>query len=492
MGRAAAGAGAADVAIAARPAAAQAALLVLLSRARARRRGGAGLQDIGEAITAGGSEAGIGRLVARLVCEGLGAQRAVVYTGSSPDDLEAVAGHGFRREELSSGPGRALARDALRRGEAMATGAPATGARALAAGGQPEEVLSLPLVHEERPVGVVQVFLGAARPDRPAMLDVLLDRAAEAIDRARAHRRRDEDGRRMAALVDIASKAGVAASAADTLAAVGAHIATLVPGTSAAVFVLREGRVALAEPVTALQSSYGAAVSTLLRGDGLTDAITVADAQRDPRLSGIAADLSTAGIRAIVVVPLRFRDEPIGAIALASQEPGRFADDTAAILRRAGAADRAGPRRRAAGGLGDAQRGRARGRRWARSGAHAASSTAQETVARVAAEAGRATGQSRPPPGRRWTCWTSTPPACWCRTRGAVWPRRPSRSPRRRCASPCAACWPTPRPAPAATSWRASPTAARCDCRRTRPLTAPRCSARCSARARRPASCRCC
>ena len=104
VGRAAAGAGAADVAIAARPAAAQAALLVLLSRARARRRGGAGLQDLGEAITAGGSEAGIGRLVARLVCEGLGAQRAVVYTGSSPDDLEAVAGHGFRREELSSGP----------------------------------------------------------------------------------------------------------------------------------------------------------------------------------------------------------------------------------------------------------------------------------------------------------------------------------------------------------------------------------------------------
>ena len=138
----------------------------------------------------------------------------------------------------------------------------------------------------------------------------------------------------MAALVDIASKAGVAASAADTLAAVGAHIATLVPGTSAAVFVLREGRVALAEPVAALQSTYGAAVSTLLRGDGLTDAITVADAQRDPRLSGIAADLSTAGIRAIVVVPLRFRDEPIGAIALASPEPGRFADDTAAILRR--------------------------------------------------------------------------------------------------------------------------------------------------------------
>src|SRR6185295_2483497 len=211
-----------------------------------------------------------------------------------------------------------------------------TGARALAAGGEPEEVLSLPLVHEERPVGVVQVFLGAARPDRPAMLDVLLDRAAEAIDRARAHRRRDEDGRRMAALVDIASKAGVAASAADTLAAVGAHVATLVPGTSSAVFVLREGRVALAEPVTALQSSYGAAVSTLLRGDGLTDAIIVADAQRDPRLSGIAADLSTAGIRAIVVVPLRFRDEPIGAIALASQEPGRFADDTAAILRRQG------------------------------------------------------------------------------------------------------------------------------------------------------------
>ncbi len=170
-----------------RPAAAQAALLVLLSRARARRRVGAGLQDLGEAIVAGGSEAGVGRLVARLVCEGLGAQRAVVYTGSTPDDIEPVAGHGFRREELASGPGRALARDALRRGEPIATGAPGADVRALAAGGEAEEVLSLPLVHEERPVGVVQVFLGASRPDRPATLDALLARAAEAIDRARAN-----------------------------------------------------------------------------------------------------------------------------------------------------------------------------------------------------------------------------------------------------------------------------------------------------------------
>ena len=359
VGRAAAGAGAADVAIAARPAAAQAALLVLLSRARARRRGGAGLQDLGEAITAGGSEAGIGRLVARLVCEGLGAQRAVVYTGSSPDDLEAVAGHGFRREELSSGPGRALARDALRRGEAMATGAPATGARALAAGGQPEEVLSLPLVHEERPVGVVQVFLGAARPDRPAMLDVLLDRAAEAIDRARANKRRDEDGRRMAALVDIASKAGVAASAADTLAAVGAHIATLVPGTSAAVFVLREGRVALAEPVTVLQSTYGAAVSTLLRGDGLTDAITVADAQRDRRPQRNrrrSLDRRRARTRSwcrCASATSRWARWPSPAPSPAASPTTRGAPAAT------GPADRARARRRAAGGLGHAQRGRA-------------------------------------------------------------------------------------------------------------------------------------
>ena len=157
------------------------------------------------------------------------------------------------------------------------------------------------------------------------------------------------------------------------------------PGTSAAVFVLREGRVALAEPVTALQSTYGAAVSTLLRGDGLTDAIMVADAQRDPRLSGIAADLSTAGIRAIVVVPLRFRDEPIGAIALASPEPGRFADDTAAILRR-----QAPPIALALGGaLLAASATRSEDELEAALGSErrpAASSTAQETVARIAAE----------------------------------------------------------------------------------------------------------
>jgi len=334
VGRAAAAAGAADVAIAARPAAAQAALLVLLSRARARRRVGAGLQDLGEAIVAGGSEAGVGRLVARLVCEGLGAQRAVVYTGSTPDDIEPVAGHGFRREELATGPGRALARDALRRGEPIATGAGGADVHALAAGGGSEEVLSLPLVHEERPVGVVQVFMGASRPDRPATLDALLASAAEAIDRARTVRRRDEDGRRLAALVDIAAKAGVAATAGDTLAAVGAHVATLVPGTTPGVFVLREGRMTLAEPTSALQSSYGAAVATLLRGDPLADAIVVADAQRDGRLSGIASDLARAGVRALLVVPLRFRDEPMGALALASPEPGRFADDTPALLRR--------------------------------------------------------------------------------------------------------------------------------------------------------------
>ena len=163
----------------------------------------------------------------------------------------------------------------------------------------------------------------------------------------------------------------------------------------------------LAEPTGALQSSYGAAVATLLRGDPLADAIVVADAQRDSRLSGIASDLATAGVRALLVVPLRFRDEPMGALALASPEPGRFADDTPALLRRQARRSRSPsaarcwrPPRRAA-------RTSWR-RRWARSAARGPSSPRRRPWRAWRPRAGRGSGPWPRRRGLRWSCWTWT------------------------------------------------------------------------------------
>ena len=322
-----------------RTAVAHAAMLVVLDRVRRHAHVGAATADaeagrLAEALAAGSDETRVARLLARLAAEALGAERAVLYRATG-DDLALIAGYGFRRDEIAAAPGRALAADAIARGEVLVTGGETGGVAALAAG-RPGVVLSAPLLHDDTIVGALQLHFGerdAAVAAKPAATK-LAPAAAEALHRAGEARRRDDELRRMQALVQIAAQATASASIEQTLAAVGEHLATLAPGAQAGVYVIEEGRPVLSEPPAAVAAVQGAAVAALLREDPSAPHVLVADVTRDERLEGVSAEMAEAGVRSLLVVPLRFREAVIGALSLAGREPGTLGEREVDLMRR--------------------------------------------------------------------------------------------------------------------------------------------------------------
>jgi GAF domain-containing protein len=325
----------------ARSAVAHAAMLVVLDRVRRHAVLGAAsaqaeAERLGEALAAGSDEPRLARLLARLAAEALGAARALLYRGSGPDDLELIAGYGFRRDELAAAPGRVLAVDAVGRSEPVVTGGEASGVAALAGTAELPTVVSAPVVHEGTPVGVVQLFFA----DRDAAIAAraafghLAAPAAEALFRAAEARRRDEDLRRTTALIEIAAQATASASLEQTLAAVGAHLQTLAPGAQAGVFVIDEGRPVLSEPPAAVAAVQAAAVAALLRSDPNAPHVLVADVIGDERLGPVAAEVAETGVRSLLLIPLRFRETVMGALTLARPEAGAFGEREIELLRR--------------------------------------------------------------------------------------------------------------------------------------------------------------
>jgi GAF domain-containing protein len=322
-----------------RTAVAHAAMLVVLDRVRRNAHVGAASAEaetgrLAEALAAGSDEARVARLLARLAAEALGAERAVLYRGPA-EDLALIAGYGYRRDEIAAAPGRALAADAMARGEVLVTGGESGEVSTLATGG-PGAVLSAPLVYEDELVGALQLHFterDAARAARPAATK-LAPAAAEALHRAGEARRRDDELRRNLALVQIAAQATASASIEQTLAAVGEHLATLAPGAQAGVYVIEEGRPVLSEPPAAVAAVQGAAVAALLREDPSAPFVLVADVTRDERLEGVAGEIADAGVRSLLVVPLRFREAVIGALSLAGREPGTLGEREVDLMRR--------------------------------------------------------------------------------------------------------------------------------------------------------------
>ncbi len=322
-----------------RTAVSHAAMLVVLDRVRRNAFSGAASAEaeagrLAEALAAGSDETRVARLLARLAAEALGAERALVFRGGV-DDLTLAAGHGFRRDEIAAAPGRALAVDAIARGEALVTGGENAGVSALAAGG-PGVVLSAPLETDAGTAGVLQLHFAerdAANAARTA-LGVLGPAAAEALRRAGEARRRDDELRRMQALVQIAAQATASASIEQTLAAVGEHVATLAPDVQAGVYVIEEGRPVLSEPPAAVAAAQGAAVAALLRDDPNAPHVLIADVTRDERLAGVAGEIAEAGVRSLLVVPLRFRESTIGALSLASRDVGAIGEPEVELLLR--------------------------------------------------------------------------------------------------------------------------------------------------------------
>ena len=314
-------------------------MLVVLDRVRRHAHVGAVSAEaetsrLAEALAAGSDEARVARLLARLAAEALGAERAVLYRG---DGRRPGADRRLRvppRRDRAA-PGRALAADAIARGEVLVTGGESGEVSTLATGG-PGAVLSAPLMYEDELVGALQLHFSerdAARSARPAATK-LAPAAAEALHRAGEARRRDDELRRNLALVQIAAQATASASIEQTLAAVGEHLATLAPGAQAGVYVIEEGRPVLSEPPAAVAAVQGAAVAALLREDPSAPFVLVADVTRDERLEGVAGEIAEAGVRSLLVVPLRFREAVIGALSLAGREPGTLGEREVDLMRR--------------------------------------------------------------------------------------------------------------------------------------------------------------
>ena len=192
-------------------------------------------------------------------------------------------------------------------------------------------MLSAPLVYEDELVGALQLHFperDAARSARARAGDSQLRAGTppRRSHRAGEARRRDERAApQLTALVQIAAQATASASIEQTLAAVGEHLATLAPGAQAGVYVIEEGRQVLSEPPAAVAAVQGAAVAALLREDPSAPFVLVADVTRDERLEGVAAEMADAGVRSLLVVPLRFREAVIGALSLAGASPARSA-----------------------------------------------------------------------------------------------------------------------------------------------------------------------
>jgi GAF domain-containing protein len=130
----------------------------------------------------------------------------------------------------------------------------------------------------------------------------------------------------MTALVQIAAQAAASASVEQTLIAVGTHVASLAPHAVTGVYVIEEGRPVLSEPAAAVATVQGAAIAAILRSEPSAGHVLIADAARDERLGAVAADVADAGIRSLLVVPLRFRESVIGALSVESAEVGAFGE----------------------------------------------------------------------------------------------------------------------------------------------------------------------
>ncbi len=315
----------------ARAGVAHAAMLLVLDRARRHASIGAAaargeIDRLGEAFLAGADEARVGRLLARVVADALHAPRTVLYRGTGPDDLERVAGHGFRRDELAVAPGRALALDAIARGGTLVTGGDGVAVSALAGTPELPVVLTTVVAADDEPIGALQLFFASPAAAAAARhgLASLAHAAGGALGRAAVSRRRDEELRRLSALVSIAANAASSASLEQTLAAVGAHVATIVPSSAVSVFVIDDGRPVLAEPPSATTTAHAAAVATLVRSDVAGPHVVVPDVTTDERLAALAADLTAAGVGSLVVVPLRFREAVIGAVSLVAGAADAF------------------------------------------------------------------------------------------------------------------------------------------------------------------------
>jgi GAF domain-containing protein len=197
-------------------------------------------------------------------------------------------------------------------------------------------VLTTAVLSDDEPLGALQLFFptaAAAAAARTGLASLALA-AGGALGRAAVSRRRDEDLRRLSALVSIAANAAASASLEQTLAAVGAHVATLVPSSTVSVFVIDDGRPVLAEPPSATSTAHAAAVATLVRSDVSGAAVVVQDVAADERLAAIAADLAASGVASLVVVPLRFREAVIGAVSLVAGLRDAFRERDLEILAR--------------------------------------------------------------------------------------------------------------------------------------------------------------
>lgn len=149
-----------------------------------------------------------------------------------------------------------------------------------------------------------------------ARLEPLAARIDAAARRVRAGSEREGELRRLSAIVDVALRADGRGAVVPTLAALGAHVAALVPGARPVVLAVEDERLVHAEPAAALDGPVAAAALALLRAEHDADLIVVPSPADDDRLASVA-DLAD---EPLAVLRLRVGGADLGAVALPGVE----------------------------------------------------------------------------------------------------------------------------------------------------------------------------
>ena len=215
-------------------------------------------------------------------------------------------------------------------------------------------VLSVPMLHNGRPVGAITVTRREAKrfsPSQIALLETFARQAVIAIENARLVTELQASNRELTTALDTQTATAeilrvISRSQTDVQPVFDAIVASAIQ--------LLGGHTSVLVRIAGDQLALAALTSTDPAGDAVLRAryplplhsaeviahvirdrasLNIADAQADPRLTEAhKASLRARGAQCLVAVPLLRHDEALGAIAVSRREAGGFTDDEIALL----------------------------------------------------------------------------------------------------------------------------------------------------------------
>jgi len=276
------------------------------------------IEVAGDALAAVSGDDRTAPHVARITAIAAGADAALLWR-VTPGGLEASASHG----PIEDTPETAGAAESIMREQATAQVAEtAAGALVTLQLGQPT-------------LGALQLLFPAGRaPGNLSPLTSLAVRAAHALREAKRATELELELERSRALLSVVGEAIARLSLAHTLETAVERVAALLDTDRVALYLYEDG-VLTAAASRSLEGSHELVARAILeqalapgRGRGIVE---IRDATSDPEL-GASDAAAEAEIRAVLALPLRVQEEPIGLLAIYPRHPRALSANESALL----------------------------------------------------------------------------------------------------------------------------------------------------------------